>query len=1064
MSSLSVQKDELEASIRNLTTTAEIPLSPLLLSGEAMSTDDVKADQNSAELGQNINADQTTSASADDLKESQPVSDNTEEKEANNEPKKKKGPSLTIQIPQENKLIDKTPHPVFAELEELVAVDDSGEELAWKEKARWIKFEEDVQEAADRWGKPHVAYLSFHSLLELKRCLEVGTVMLDMKESDFGSIAISLVETPTRKSDSGSKGDISKTELYQDAPASGAGVRDVPNSENVDSSQFVSLEMVSDTAEKASSNDEQAQNPPQAEVFTPFVPMTPVSPSMQQAEKGVLSPSVAFLQESRDQIRANLGKSVTNLDKQEEIEECDDSGILRKIPSGSEACTVLVGTVNDMKKPIVAFARLTKGRRLGNLAEAPIPVRFIFIMMGPEDDTINYYEIGRSISTLMSNESFNQAAYAAETRMDLLNAINQFLDQSVVLPPGDWDKDMLDPVTLPDNSNRIGSTVRILADENELSPRFADVHMVGQEENDPLKRTGRLFGGFINECKKRYPYYVSDFKDGLNFQTLAAFIFIYFACISPAITFGGLISSKTDGWIGVSEMILGTAIIGLMFAFFAGQPLAIIGSTGPILIFEEIVYELCGQFNIEYIVFRFWIGAWVMIICFVTVALEGSFLVRYFSRFTQEIFSALVSIIFIYEAFFNLIKIYENHPLISDYCTVVENNLSTTNATIPISFFNSNISNTTSAVQVIPPRPNTSLLSTILMLGTFGLAMFFRQFRNSQYLGRQARQIISDFGIPISIAAMVVVNLLIHGVYVRTLEVPGGLSTTSPHKRGWLINPLGLKEPFPVGLMFLAAVPALLVLILLFMETEITLLLVNKKENKMKKGSGFHINLLLVGIGVGITSLIGAPWMCVATVRTLSHTLSVTVMSKSNAPGEKSQLVEVKEQRVSNLLIHIMIGASLFLTDVLRLIPIPVLYGVFLYMGFTSLNGVQLIERIKMLIMPSKYHPETIFVRNVPTRKIHLFTLVQIVCIVVLWVIKSTDASIAFPLFIILTIPVRWQMKHFFTRRELIALDNDGKTPLPDDEEDEVEVKSPDFGAGHKDGTETSVKSAASPV
>lgn len=80
--------------------------------------------------------------------------------------------------------------------------------------------------------------------------------------------------------------------------------------------------------------------------------------------------------------------------------------------------------------------------------------------------------------------------------------------------------------------------------------------------------------------------------DGLNFQTLAAFIFIYFACISPAITFGGLISSKTDGWIGVSEMILGTAIIGLMFAFFAGQPLAIIGSTGPVLIFEEIVYTV----------------------------------------------------------------------------------------------------------------------------------------------------------------------------------------------------------------------------------------------------------------------------------------------------------------------------------------------------------------------------------------------------------------------------------------------------------------------------------------
>ena len=49
-------------------------------------------------------------------------------------------------------------------------------------------------------------------------------------------------------------------------------------------------------------------------------------------------------------------------------------------------------------------------------------------------------------------------------------------------------------------------------EDNILSPRFADVNQVGQDDNDPLKRTGRLFGGFINECKKRFPLYISDFK------------------------------------------------------------------------------------------------------------------------------------------------------------------------------------------------------------------------------------------------------------------------------------------------------------------------------------------------------------------------------------------------------------------------------------------------------------------------------------------------------------------------------------------------------------------------
>lgn len=50
--------------------------------------------------------------------------------------------------------------------------------MEWKEKARWIKFEEDVLDASDRWGRPHVASLSFHSLIELRRLLENGMLSL----------------------------------------------------------------------------------------------------------------------------------------------------------------------------------------------------------------------------------------------------------------------------------------------------------------------------------------------------------------------------------------------------------------------------------------------------------------------------------------------------------------------------------------------------------------------------------------------------------------------------------------------------------------------------------------------------------------------------------------------------------------------------------------------------------------------------------------------------------------------------------------------------------------------
>ena len=68
---------------------------------------------------------------------------------------------------------------VFVELDELY----HGEkyDFEWREKARWIKFEEDVEEGADRWGKPHVASLSFHSLIELRKGLESGRYMCIFK-------------------------------------------------------------------------------------------------------------------------------------------------------------------------------------------------------------------------------------------------------------------------------------------------------------------------------------------------------------------------------------------------------------------------------------------------------------------------------------------------------------------------------------------------------------------------------------------------------------------------------------------------------------------------------------------------------------------------------------------------------------------------------------------------------------------------------------------------------------------------------------------------------------------
>lgn len=50
--------------------------------------------------------------------------------------------------------------------------------------------------------------------------------------------------------------------------------------------------------------------------------------------------------------------------------------------------------------------------------------------------------------------------------------------------------------------------------------------------------------------------------------------------------------------------------------------------------------------------------------------------------------------------------------------------------------------------------------------------------------------------------------------------------------------------------------------------------------------------------------------------------------------------------------------------------------------------------------MPSKHQPDFSYLRHVPLRKVHLFTLVQITCLAVLWILKSTFLAIIFPVMV----------------------------------------------------------------
>uniref|UniRef100_A0A672LQD8 Anion exchange protein n=1 Tax=Sinocyclocheilus grahami TaxID=75366 RepID=A0A672LQD8_SINGR len=860
--------------------------------------------------------------------------------------------------------LDRTPHEVFVELNELLM--DKNQEMHWKETARWIKFEEDVEEETERWGKPHVASLSFRSLLELRKTISHGAVLLDLDQKTLPGIAHQVVEQmiisdQIRAQD---RANVLRALLLKHSHPSD-GKEHSLFKRNISATSLGSL-----ISHYHSSNHIAAPEPPATD---------PLIGGLRNFESRISVDS--------DRNEVLYTPQFFGLHKTKSKHELK---LLEKIPEDAEATVVLVGSVDFLDQPTMAFVRLQEAVLLESVLEVPIPVRFLFVLLGPPNANIDYHQIGRSISTLMSDKHFHEVAYLADERQDLLTAINSFLDCSIVLPPSEVGGDELlhsiarfqKEILHKRHEQEVKLQISLLFIQNK------SLHPPLKPEDDPLRRTGRLFGGVIRDARRRYPKYISDFKDALSPQCMATVIFIYFAALSPAITFGGLLGEKTDGLIGVSELIISTAMQGMLFCLLGAQPLLVVGFSGPLLVFEESFYSFCRSSEIEYLTGRLWIGIWLIIIVVLTVAFEGSFLVRFVSRFTQEIFSFLISLIFIYETFFKLGKV------LRCFCCLY-------------------------ASQTLN-QPNTALLSLVLTAGTFFIAFYLRKFKNSAFFPGTLRRAIGDFGVPIAIFIMVLLDYSIKDTYTQKLSVPDGFSVTSPDKRGWLIHPLGSDGQFPIWMMVASILPALLVYILIFMETQITTLIVSKKDRMLVKGSGFHLDLLIIVVAGGVSALFGLPWLTGATVRSVTHANSLTVMSKAVAPGDKPRIQEVKEQRVTGFLVAFLVGLSIVIGDVLRQVPIAVLFGIFLYMGVMSLNGIQLTERMMLLFMPPKYHPEHTYVRKVRTLRMHLFTCLQLVCLAVLWAVMSTSASLAFPFVLVLTVPFRrFLLSRIFTRREI---------------------------------------------
>ncbi|CAI7932670.1 unnamed protein product [Closterium sp. NIES-54] len=151
------------------------------------------------------------------------------------------------------------------------------------------------------------------------------------------------------------------------------------------------------------------------------------------------------------------------------------------------------------------------------------------------------------------------------------------------------------------------------------------------------------------DIRRKVPHVGSDVRDGLHPAAAASTMFLFFACLTPCIAFGGLTAAQTGGAIGVVETILGTAISGVVYAMFSGQPLTLLGPTGLVVVFTGLLYKSAAALALPFLPVYAWVSVWSAAFLLVLSLTGASDLIRLFTRFTDETFSLLISLGFIAE-------------------------------------------------------------------------------------------------------------------------------------------------------------------------------------------------------------------------------------------------------------------------------------------------------------------------------------------------------------------------------------------------------------------------------
>ncbi|KAI4380679.1 hypothetical protein MLD38_006842 [Melastoma candidum] len=598
------------------------------------------------------------------------------------------------------------------------------------------------------------------------------------------------------------------------------------------------------------------------------------------------------------------------------------------------------------------------------------------------------------------------------------------------------------------------------------------------------------FRGIVQDFRGRKACYKQDWVAAIcsGARIMAPTMYIFFASALPVIAFGEQLSRETDECLSAVEALTSTALCGIIHSIFGGQPLLILGVAEPTVIMYTYLYTFAKSrtdLGAElFLAWAGWVCVWTALLLFLLAIFNACNVITKFTRIAGELFGMLIAVLFMQEA----IK-----GVIGEFKTSHEDNLLAEKNLFEWRYVNGLLGIVFSFGLLLTAMKSRRARSWPYGTGWFrgfladygvpfmvlvwsGLALAVPDKVPSGVPRRLVSPlpwdtaslnhwfVIKDMGkvSPTYICGAFIPAVMIAGLYFFDHSVASQLAQQQEFN---LKNPSAYHyDMFLLGITTLICglvglPPSNGVLPQSPMHTKSLAVLKRQMIRKrmvesakacMKlRASKSEIYGKMQEVFIEMDSPTVSNHGNASATKELEQLKDAVLKSddKESKDGEFDPAkhidahlpVRVNEQRLSNLLQSLLVGASLMAMPLIKQIPTSVLWGYFAYMAIDSLPGNQFWERMLLLfVTPSRRYKilqgaHASFVESVPFKWIAAFTLFQfvylLICFGITWI---PVAGILFPLPFFLLISLREHvLPKFFHPQYLHELDAAGYEEIP---------------------------------